>query len=234
MCWTPRHDEILVQEILLFQPWNQKKAHQKGEQSGLPFRQSKSDTNTQFWPSVDQRSVRDHFRLLEGKFVKKQNEEERATGISPDEDSEFDNGMADIIQQFRDFDLMHSQEKLKKDEAGNKEKEAAEEFRRAFLETYRDSQKRNSTDSEAEGSSKKKRKSETETVAYLREKNKCNVSLQEKQLAFQREELDLRRQQMDNFNQMLVNSQQQTTAILQQQQQLSMALLQFLNNKDKQ
>ena len=170
--------------------------------------------------------------MLEGKFVNKQNEEERATGISPDEDSEFDNGMADIIQQFRDFDLMHSQEKLKKDE--NKEKEAAEEFRRASLETYRESQKRNSTDSEAEGSSKKKRKSETETVAYLREKNKCNVSLQEKQLAFQREELDLRRQQMDNFNQMLINSQQQTTAILQQQQQLSMALLQFLNNKDKQ
>ena len=233
MCWTPRHDEILVQEILLFQPWNQKKGSPERGTIWTAIADSLNQIQTPNF-SVDQRSVRDHFRLLEGKFVKKQNEEERATGISPDEDSEFDNGMADIIQQFRDFDLMHSQEKLKKDEAGNKEKEAAEEFRRASLETYRDSQKRNSTDSEAEGSSKKKRKSETETVAYLREKNKCNVSLQEKQLAFQREELDLRRQQMDNFNQMLINSQQQTTAILQQQQQLSMALLQFLNNKDKQ
>lgn len=233
MCWTPRHDEILVQEILLFQPWNQKKGSPERGTIWTAIADSLNQIQTPNF-SVDQRSVRDHFRLLEGKFVKKQNEEERATGISPDEDSEFDNGMADIIQQFRDFDLMHSQEKLKKDEAGNKEKEAAEEFRRASLETYRESQKRNSTDSEAEGSSKKKRKSETETVAYLREKNKCNVSLQEKQLAFQREELDLRRQQMDNFNQMLVNSQQQTTAILQQQQQLSMALLQFLNNKDKQ
>ena len=231
MCWTPRHDEILVQEILLFQPWNQKKGSPERGTIWTAIADSLNQIQTPNF-SVDQRSVRDHFRLLEGKFVKKQNEEERATGISPDEDSEFDNGMADIIQQFRDFDLMHSQEKLKKDE--NKEKKAAEEFRRASLETYRESQKRNSTDSEAEGSSKKKRKSETETVAYLREKNKCNVSLQEKQLAFQREELDLRRQQMDNFNQMLVNSQQQTTAILQQQQQLSMALLQFLNNKDKQ
>ena len=181
--------------------------------------------------SVDQRSVRDHYRLLEGKFVKKQNEEERATGISPDEDTEFDNGMADIIQQFRDFDLVHTQEKLKKDEAGTKENEAAEEFRKASLETFQESQKRTATDDG--GLLKKKRKSETETVAYLREKNKSNVSLQEKQLALQREELSLRKQQMDNFNQMLVNSQQQTTAILQQHQQLSMALLQFLNNKVK-
>ena len=181
--------------------------------------------------SVDQCSVRDHYRLLEGKFVKKQIEEERATGISPDEDTEFDNGMADIIQQFRDFDLVHTQEKLKKDEAGNKEKEAAEEFRKASLETFQESQKPTATDDG--GLLKKKRKSETETVAYLREKNKSNVSLQEKQLALQREELSLRKQQMDNFNQMLVNSQQQTTAILQQHQQLSMALLQFLNNKVK-
>ena len=121
--------------------------------------------------------------------------------------------MNDIIQQFQDYELIHAQEKQKKDELGNREREAAEEFRKASLETFRETQNRNGD----EPPTKKKRRSESETVAYLREKNQSNMTLQKEQLAVQKQELELRKQQMDNFNQLILNQQNQTNALFQQQ-----------------
>ena len=63
--------------------------------------------------------------------------------------------MADIIHLFRDFYLMHTKKKTEKDETGHKEKEVAEEFRKASLETFRQPQK--GTASDDEGSSKNKK-----------------------------------------------------------------------------
>jgi len=60
--------------------------------------------------NVDQRSVRDHYKLLEKKYIRKRNGEEKATGISVGEESELEKGIADIIQRFKDFDLQHTQE----------------------------------------------------------------------------------------------------------------------------
>jgi len=94
--------------------------------------------------------------------------------------------IADIIQRFKDFDLQHTQEKSNKDEVTNRERQAAEELRKASMETFRETQTRNGTTSSSEGPSKKRRRSEPETIAYLRKKNQSNVELQKEKLALQK------------------------------------------------
>jgi len=98
------------------------------------------------------------------------------------------------------------------------------------METFRETQNRNGTMSisSEEGPSKKRRRSEPETIAYLREKNQSSVELQKEQFALQKPELDMRMEQNNRLNQLLVKS---TNNVLKQQQQLSLALLQFLNKQ---
>ncbi|XP_066919409.1 ribonuclease Y-like [Clytia hemisphaerica] len=230
MNWTPRHDEILVQEILLFEPWTQKKGSPERGSTWSAIADNLNQIDNPFF-SVNQRSVRDHYNVLEGNFKRKRNAQEKASGTAYPEDTVFDNGMNDIIQQFHDYDVLLAKEKQAKEDEENKEKEQAQQIVKASLETFRETQKRKAEAGEEPVSSKKTRRSETETLVYLREKNESNIKLQEQQLELQKQELELRKQQMDNFNQVLTNSQNQTNAILQQQQNLSLALLQILNKQ---
>ena len=225
MCWTQRHDEILISEILLFEPWLQKKGT---PERGAVWKRIAESLNQVSHPNfkVDDRSIRDHYRILEKKFIRKQNIEEKATGISPEEDSEIDRGLADAISQFKDYDLQHTQEKVKRDEEINKEQKTAEEFRRASLETFGETQTRTGSE---EGTSKKKRKSGTEAIAYLREKSDKTISLRKEELALKKSEVEERQRTSDRMQEMLTSQQQQTSMILQQQQQVNNALIQFLN-----
>ena len=59
--------------------------------------------------------MRDHYKLLEKKFNKKTSKEEKAAGIAPPEESELDQGIRSIIEQFHDFDSKRMEEKHKKE-----------------------------------------------------------------------------------------------------------------------
>ena len=85
---------------------------------------------------VDDRSVRDHYKILEKKFSKKTSNKEKATGIATPEESELDQGIRNIIEQFPDFDSKRMEEKHDKELKTNKDTEMAEEFRNASLETF--------------------------------------------------------------------------------------------------
>ena len=45
-----------------------------------------------------------HYKLLEKNFNKKTSKKEKATGIAPPEESELDQGIRSISEQFHDFD----------------------------------------------------------------------------------------------------------------------------------
>ena len=60
-----------------------------------------------------QRFVGDLFNVLKNNFVRRQREEERATGISP-EISEVDECLEDIIEMFKERDENRRKEKKKK------------------------------------------------------------------------------------------------------------------------
>ena len=68
---------------------------------------------------VSQRSVRDRFNVLKNNFAKRQREEERASGISP-EISEVDECLDDIIEKFKERDENRRKENAEKKKGPHK------------------------------------------------------------------------------------------------------------------
>ena len=167
MVWTPRHDKLLIREILLYEPWMQRKGT---PERGAVWKRIAESLNQIADPDfkVDDRSVRDHYKILEKKFKRKQSEEERASGIVPEEATEIDQGMNDIVTQFKDYDLIHQEDKSKKSEALSKEVNDAEEFRKSSLETFGETRKRTGLEDDPGCSKKRKSRSETQTLAYFK------------------------------------------------------------------
>ena len=62
---------------------------------------------------VTERGVQDRYRLLSGRFKRKNNAERRASGINPDF-SELDSLLQDVIDLERDSTALLQQEELKK------------------------------------------------------------------------------------------------------------------------
>ena len=187
MLWTESHNVALVREILLFEPW----LHRHGTpERGQIWKRIAESLNQIQEPcfKVDDRSVRDHYKLLEKKFNKKISNEEKATGIAPPEESELDQGIRSIIEQFHNFDSKRMEEKHQKELKSNKYTEIAEKFRKASLETLGKTKRRLSVETGYDLTSpkQKKRKSSSETFSYLREKN-------EQELAVRKEELQIRK-----------------------------------------
>ena len=82
MVWTNKHNEVLVQEIYLFDPWNFKRG---SKQRGQVWERIGESLNQYESPKfkINQESVRDHYILLKKEQKKKIREEEKASGIAP-------------------------------------------------------------------------------------------------------------------------------------------------------
>ncbi|XP_028413114.1 uncharacterized protein LOC114535973 [Dendronephthya gigantea] len=102
MSWTDENNDILIREMYLLEPWNYKKGSQ---QRGTIWEQISDSLNDLDNPKfyVTQKSVRDHYNLLEKQQKRKLREEERASGIAPDH-SEFEISIEDIIERFKNRD----------------------------------------------------------------------------------------------------------------------------------
>lgn len=176
MKWSSNHDVALAREIMLFTPW----IHRKGStERGQVWENIAKSLNALETPKfrVSQRSVRDRYQLLEKKHKRKLSDEEKATGISP-EDSEIDAAMEDTIAQFEEADLLNEQlttEKKQKEEA---EVEKAVEMRRCSMETFKETKKRNGDAENNEPSTKKKKRtSGSDIMRYLREKGEIDIKM---------------------------------------------------------
>ena len=129
MQWNESHNVALVKEILLFEPW----LHRHGmPERGQIWKRIAESLNQIQVPcfKVDDRSVKDHYKLLEKSFNEKTSNEEKATAIAPPEQSKLDQGIPSIMEQVRDFDSKRMEEKHQKELETNKDTEIAEEFRK--------------------------------------------------------------------------------------------------------
>ena len=140
MKWTREHEKFLLRGILVFEHWNYKK---KPERGAVWERIAESlNQNETLVFKVDQRSVRDHYALLEKKHRKKTKEEEGASGISPTED-EVEQAMENIAPQFVETDAKHRKEMDELKAKADEETSKAQEMRRQSLEPLRETLKRN-------------------------------------------------------------------------------------------
>ncbi len=236
MKWTADHDSVFVREIIAFTPWIKKHGSaERGEIWGRIADSLNSFESPQF--RVTQRSVRDHYTLLERKHKKKVQEEERASGICPEE-SQLDRALEDIISQFKEADVEHdriSGEKKAKQEA---EVSKAEEMRKMALETFKETQKRKESGDEQTTPRKKKRASGSDAIGFLKEKTEMEVKLKAEEMELKRKEFESRKQEQKEkevqMMQMQQMQQQQLQLLLKQQEQQSammMALMEKFLNK---
>lgn len=142
MKWTEEHELLMLRELMLLQPW----LHKKGtSERGDDWEKLAVSLNAIPYPQfrVTQRSVRDHYSTMEKRRRKKVREEDRASGIAPEEDKELDQLLDETIELFDESDKITDQTKQKQEEEAKK----AEEMRKRSSETFKDSAKRNADNS---------------------------------------------------------------------------------------
>jgi len=150
MIWRKQHEEMLCREILTYEPFNFKSGTvQRGEAWKL-IAESLNMLETPKY-SVNNRSVRERYAMLERNYKQKIAAEEKATGISPEEPSDLEKALEEIVAKFKEIE-MSTENKKATDE---KERETATEMRRQCMETFRETEKRKSI-SEGKGTSSKR------------------------------------------------------------------------------
>ena len=77
---------------------------------------------------------------LERNFKQKITAEEKATGISPDEPTDLEKALEEIVQKFKDIELLDNSKKV----SAEKERQAAADMRQQFIETFKETEKRKS------------------------------------------------------------------------------------------
>ena len=224
MVWDDHKDDMLVREILLFEPF---KFKQRTKERGNAWKMVADNLN-EMDPEkfkVDQRGVRERFAVLKAHLEAKSREELRASGISPDHTA-LEQAIEDIIEQIREYEEKQAEEDCSKNEKSEREKEAAKDMRSQALETFAESKKRKDLQ-ENDSKSKKSRSSGSDTIAYLREKAERETEFKSEEIALKKRKYDLlTAQQKASENQ----QQQMFTAMreqmeLQKQQNLQMLAL---------
>ena len=100
--WTDRHNEVLSQEMYLFEPWKYKRGSKQRDQVWERISESLNEHESPRF-TVNQKFVRDHYILLEKEQKKKIGEEEKVSGIAP-EHTPFDDSTTDTIERFKERD----------------------------------------------------------------------------------------------------------------------------------
>ena len=122
------------------------------------------------------------------------------------------------------------EEKHQKELKTNKDTEIAGEFRKASLETFGETKGRLLVETRDDFTCpKQKKRRSSEIFSYLQEKNEQELAVRKKELEIRNREMEERQRSNDQMQQLLINQENQTTHLLQQQQQMSVAFLNFMN-----
>ena len=146
MEWKPELDELLLQEIIVSEPYMYKPFTRE---SGHMWEDiaDRLNKNPEFKNKIKQkRAIRDHYNLLAKKFQRKIAEEKKASGISP-ELSELEKLLEEIIEKFEEGE----RESAEKNKKVLKEKAQAEEMRNKSMEKLGETMKRNAEEDLGQG-----------------------------------------------------------------------------------
>ncbi|KAK2567110.1 hypothetical protein P5673_008908 [Acropora cervicornis] len=164
MFWTERHDTILCREILIHNPFQNKKSSiQRGQVWKNIAERLVTVKEVQFKADLDQRAVRDRYNLLANKLRRKLKDKEKASGIETDM-TELEAALEDLIEREDQSDAQHKEnqeQNIKKRE----DREVAEDMRAKSLERLGETQKRKREDIQL-SQVKKKRGSAGDAVAF--------------------------------------------------------------------
>ena len=233
MEWTQECDLLLLQEIVVSQPYKFKPSTRDRGQvwEGITARLNATEL---FHDRLrNKRAVRDRYQLLSKKFKNKMAEEERASGISP-EMTETDKLLEQIVEQFEESERDAGEQSEKNDQNKENERKKAEEMRNRSMEKLGETQKRKATAEDGQQTTPRKRSSGSETLVYLREKAEREFELRQEELEVKKKEQSAQLQMFQYMQQQLQQQQQQQQQQMQvqiQQQQLQNQMLLALIGK---
>ena len=241
MFWTERHDTILCREILIHNPFQNKKSSiQRGQVWKNIAERLVTVKEVRFKADLDQRAVRDRYNLLANKLRRKLKDEEKASGIETDM-TELEAALEDLIEREDQSDAQYKENqeqniKIKED------REVAEDMRAKSIERLGETQKRKGQDIQLSQMKKKKRGSAGDAVVFLRERTEAMAAARKEEISMQlqqqeseskrhQEFLELMQQQQQQQHQQMHSMQAMLLQQQQQQSQLMMALLSKLQDK---
>ena len=244
MVWNVSMDELLLREVLLYEPYQYKR---KTTESGNAW---KAIANTllnceEVFCSIDTRATRERFNLILSKRQAEVRSELKATGISPDE-TEKSRLLDEIIDQIAECERTLES----KATVAVNDKKIGENVRLLAMESFGESRKRKAEENgdeekSAGGTSSKRGRTSNETLNYLKEiaeqkdkKVEEDLRTRNEQMDFEREKMrqdrELREQEIKNqrdFNIMMMNQMQaERQAAQQQNAQLMAALVNCMQN----
>ncbi|XP_068684790.1 inner centromere protein-like [Montipora foliosa] len=159
------------------------------------------------WYNNELRTAKQEKRRLERKYRKKIRAEERSSGISPDEPSELD----ELIQQIIALEESAPTDTCSKDKAEKDDRAKAEDVRMKAMERLSQTKKRE-LEEDGEDKPKRRRRTTGDAMEYPKERAQKNAEMREKELHLEKER---QQQQAD----MLKVMHQQQMQFQQQQQQ---------------
>ena len=209
MEWTETHDILLLREVMVSDVFKFKKGSVARGEQWEEIMKKLNQVGDPSFSLKEKRSVRDRWTLLRKKCKARIHDEEAASGISPDELSERDQLVEELIEKEESTKKADEDEKKQKE----KEKEQAEDVRKRAMERYSQTKERRKSTTEGEEVEKKtkRRRTSEPLVDYLREKSKTERELREKELNLKQSEQE--------------QSQRVLKSILEQQQQMNTAML---------
>ena len=206
MEWTDQKDILFLREALVSDLYETRKGSPERGKVWDIIASHLNKLNKGF--TVNKRSLRDRLNLLQTKFKAKTREEERASGISP-EQSEIDTLLEELCgkEEARCTSLASNKKKAVQDKA------SAQEIRQKAMESMGDTRKRK--ENNRVSSSKRIRRSTSDALGILEEKAKLYMSLR-------KEELELRKREEAKSTLLAEQQsklQQEMLKVIQQQQQ---------------
>lgn len=208
MVWSTVHDEMLCREILVVDPFTGTKKSTVAR--GTKWEQVAENLNKiqQVYFKVDKRAVRDRYNLLSKELRNKLKNEEKESGIETDM-TEVEMALEELIEKEDAAEteqrVADNQKKMK----DSQDRENAENIRKKAMERLGQTQKRKSEEDENEVKKRKKRSSGSDTLNFLREKNEQVQEMQKQELELKRQQLEVESKKQDNFMQMMLNQQEQ-------------------------
>ena len=121
MVWNDAKDEALCKEILLFELYQYKeRTKEKGNCWKLKAENLNQIKSMSF--KVDQRAVRERYKLIRANYEDKEEEEEKASDIAT-EHTPLDEAFEDIVAREKEFAKQHKEEDQEKAEKLEKREE---------------------------------------------------------------------------------------------------------------
>ena len=226
MRWSTVHDTIFCREILMVKPYQYKAGSKESGNTWTVIAENLNSTSEVSF-NTSQKSVRDRYRLLLDKHVKKMHKQEMESG-SNEEETELDILLESIKEEAAVAQESHKEMTAEKQKNITDEIKKAEDVRLTAMESWKDTKKRRSSSSDDDLSAPRpKRNTGTETMAYLKGRAEQEFELRQQEIELKKVELDMQKKQQE-----LSQSQQRIAQDqMAQQNKMMFSLLEKLINK---